>query len=588
MSSTLPLPSPFLVTPTTIEADGTCPAIVHLKRDHHVPLVVKSSTSPPSILQTRFGEFPHTSLIGLPYGSQVRARATPKVAANNASRKRKRVATDSSNPSTPAAEEGDEEESSAQGSGFIHILPPTAELWTASLPHRTQVVYTPDSSFILSKLGAKPGSVLIEAGAGSGSFTHASVRAVYSGYPDERELTAEERKEGKGVRTTKKGQVFSFEFHEERAGKLREELHDHGLEGLVTLTHRDVCKNGFLVPKKNENGEEEMVSPKAQHIFLDLPAPWLALPHLTRSMNAPTSEDDSSTTITPEAATAALAADPSATITATIPLQSLIDPTSSEPASLHINTTAPEEAKSETPSSPTPATPKPSALDPLSPVTICCFSPCMEQVTRTVQTLTKLGWTNIEMFEINHTRVEVRRQHQRGYEDGAGPRTLSEALTRLREVNNLRDARRDDQIATNLGIEKPADKTSLTGFKKQRIEKAAQGQNRKKIWGPDEGRLVTRNEGEIKSHTSYLTFAVLPREWTPEQEEEAKKAVEAVSEGRNKGTVGEKTRRWQKEENPDGMESKRARKKREREARREAEKNGQVVEDAQDQMDIDG
>jgi tRNA (adenine57-N1/adenine58-N1)-methyltransferase len=33
-----------------------------------------------------------------------------------------------------------------------------------------------------------------------------------------------------------------------------------------------------------------------------------------------------------------------------------------------------------------------------------------------------------------------------------------------------------------------------------------------------QGRLVTRPEAELKSHTSYLVFALLPREWTDEDE----------------------------------------------------------------------
>lgn len=179
------------------------------------------------------------------------------------------------------------------------MLAPTAETWTASLPHRTQVVYTPDSSYILHKLGVRPGSVLIEAGAGSGSFTHAGVRAVYRGYPDGREgvggegdvvVEREMVKEGEG-RAGRKGKVWSFEFHKERVGKLREEIEKHGLDGLVEIVHRDVCKEGFLIKRKKtqngevkdgvgENGDEgeeedvEYVSPEATAIFLDLPAPW--------------------------------------------------------------------------------------------------------------------------------------------------------------------------------------------------------------------------------------------------------------------------------------------------------------------------
>lgn len=48
--------------------------------------------------------------------------------------------------------------------GWAYVLHPTSELWTMLLPHRTQIVYTPDISMILFQLELKPGSVVIEAG----------------------------------------------------------------------------------------------------------------------------------------------------------------------------------------------------------------------------------------------------------------------------------------------------------------------------------------------------------------------------------------------------------------------------------------
>jgi hypothetical protein len=50
--------------------------------------------------------------------------------------------------------------------GYIHLLRPTPELWTLSLPHRTQIVYLPDISFITNELRVRPGSRVIEAGKG--------------------------------------------------------------------------------------------------------------------------------------------------------------------------------------------------------------------------------------------------------------------------------------------------------------------------------------------------------------------------------------------------------------------------------------
>jgi len=48
--------------------------------------------------------------------------------------------------------------------GWGYILSPTCELWTKNLPHRTQIIYTPDISLILMGLNLSPGSIVIEAG----------------------------------------------------------------------------------------------------------------------------------------------------------------------------------------------------------------------------------------------------------------------------------------------------------------------------------------------------------------------------------------------------------------------------------------
>jgi tRNA (adenine57-N1/adenine58-N1)-methyltransferase catalytic subunit len=48
--------------------------------------------------------------------------------------------------------------------GFAYVLQPNPELWTINLPHRTQILYTPDISMILFQLEIKPGSIVVEAG----------------------------------------------------------------------------------------------------------------------------------------------------------------------------------------------------------------------------------------------------------------------------------------------------------------------------------------------------------------------------------------------------------------------------------------
>jgi tRNA (adenine57-N1/adenine58-N1)-methyltransferase len=77
--------------------------------------------------------------------------------------------------------------------GYIYLLRPTPELWTLSLPHRTQILYTPDIAYITMRLGIRVGGRVIEAGTGSGSMTHALARGV-------------------GIR----GRVRSYEYHKMR------------------------------------------------------------------------------------------------------------------------------------------------------------------------------------------------------------------------------------------------------------------------------------------------------------------------------------------------------------------------------------
>jgi tRNA (adenine57-N1/adenine58-N1)-methyltransferase len=52
----------------------------------------------------------------------------------------------------------------------------------------------------------------------------------------------------------------------------REEFESHGyVPPLVTVLHRDVCKLGFSM--------EDETSDLVDAVFLDLPHPWLAIPH---------------------------------------------------------------------------------------------------------------------------------------------------------------------------------------------------------------------------------------------------------------------------------------------------------------------
>ena len=454
--------SPFFHTP--LETEPNTLAILHLKRDTLLPVTLRSTSedgyAEGPVTNTRFGSFPHTTLIGLDWGSQVRASKVDtgargrkikqakqqqkldsgETASSGALIAKKRKPDETSqqeHPQSPTKRlkhdpNGEQQAHSATkvpndaGSGFIHMLQPTPEAWTSSLDHRTQVVYTPDYSYILQRLRGRPGSTIIEAGAGSGSFTHAAARVVYNGCASDSQPSR------------RLGKVYSYEYHEPRVQTLRQELVEHGLDSIVELTHRDVCNEGFALPGTSD----EL---KANAVFLDLPAPWLALRHLHHS----------------------------------------------------------------SPSSP---------LDPASAVQLCTFSPCIEQVMATVSHLRKNGWTEIQMVEVQNRRIDVRRERVGLKEEGlrgvnASAATVDEAVARLREVESkLSDFHANKAVADG----KANGKEKKIQSKAERLEKVKQDAETRKLY--KEGNLVQRAEPEVKTHTSYLVFAMLPPQWTEADE----------------------------------------------------------------------
>ncbi|KAJ7156097.1 tRNA methyltransferase complex GCD14 subunit-domain-containing protein [Mycena crocata] len=159
--------------------------IIWLTREVIQHLVV----TPGKDFNSKFGNNRHSDFIGVQYGSKVGSRS---------------------------------------GKGFIHVLRPTPELWTLALPHRTHILYIADISFITSYLvDIRRGSRVIEAGTGSGSFSHSVARSIGAS-----------------------GHLWSYEFHEARAKKAREEFAQHRMSDIVTLTHRNVCKDGFTAVSK--------------------------------------------------------------------------------------------------------------------------------------------------------------------------------------------------------------------------------------------------------------------------------------------------------------------------------------------------
>ncbi|XP_050533009.1 tRNA (adenine(58)-N(1))-methyltransferase catalytic subunit TRMT61A [Daktulosphaira vitifoliae] len=135
--------------------------------------------------------------------------------------------------------------------GWAHVLHPTPELWTQTLPHRTQIIYTPDISLIMYLLELKPGSIVVESGTGSGSLTHSMA-----------------------LRVKPFGHVYTYDFHEQRAEQAQKEFKLHKIQDIVTCQCRDVCQNGFC----------DNVTGKADAVFLDLPHPHLVVPYAARAL----------------------------------------------------------------------------------------------------------------------------------------------------------------------------------------------------------------------------------------------------------------------------------------------------------------
>ncbi|KAI0009585.1 tRNA methyltransferase complex GCD14 subunit [Xylariaceae sp. FL0662B] len=486
--------SPFLdpgprTTPNTL-------TLAHLSRDNIQPVYLQESTgavdgyAEGAVINTRFGSFPHSTLLHKPWGSQIRASVV-----DTGSRGRKRKldsVTDTNGLSNDTGETGEgpdpTKDVKTAPSGFIHILPPTPELWTTSLPHRTQVVYTPDYSYVLHRIRARPGMRIIEAGAGSGSFTHAAARAVYSGYPK----SANE----------KRGEVFSFEFNDDRYEKMRQEISDHRLEGIVKITHRDVYNDGFLV-----DGQ----SPEAECVFLDLPAPWRALPHLSRRK-------------------------PTATQLSSSGLEALKDTDAEWKSPLRADRS----------------------------VYLCTFSPCIEQVTRTIEVMRRLGWMEIEMVEVAHRRINVMRERV-GLNmpvDRAANQTASnveEAVTRLKEIEGRSKEFYGQASGDDDEMDEDDEMTNNNGLVNGNAKAVSQTNELDdtllvKPWMV--GRLVHRTEPEIKTHTSYLVFAVLPQEWTEEQEAAAFKNWPCGMEHKVIGSLSKEARKQEKREMLEGKKRK--------------------------------
>jgi tRNA (adenine57-N1/adenine58-N1)-methyltransferase len=174
----------------------------------------------------------------------------------------------------------------------------------------------------------------------------------------------------------------------------------------------------------------------------------------------------------------------------------------------------------------------PSPLNPMASVYLCSFSPCIEQAQRTVSTLKELGWVDVTVSTLHHARIDVRRERIGLQQEGlrgvnATPANVDEALGRLRELESktahfIKRRKKQMEILHSEGNvdEYPKDEPLFKGgpgSKQERLKEIQLASKNRKIY--KEGRLVHRTEQELKTHTSYLVFGILPREWIQSDEE---------------------------------------------------------------------
>ncbi len=132
---------------------------------------------------------------------------------------------------------------------YIYVLRPTTDAYTRSLAQRTQILYTPDISQVVFRLQLQPGQRVVESGTGSGSLSTSITRVI-----------------------SPTGHLFTFEFNLARADKARVDFTSIGLGSCITVTHRDVLSQGFLLG-------EQVTEDSINAVFLDLPSPHLAVRH---------------------------------------------------------------------------------------------------------------------------------------------------------------------------------------------------------------------------------------------------------------------------------------------------------------------
>eukprot|EP00758_Cryptobia_borreli_P000377 Tbor_TRINITY_DN105_c0_g1::TRINITY_DN105_c0_g1_i1::g.11978::m.11978/K07442/TRM61, GCD14; tRNA (adenine57-N1/adenine58-N1)-methyltransferase catalytic subunit len=203
-----------------------------------------------AVLNCKKGRFYHSNIIGKRYGTRV---------------------------------EGEPNEKATTIKPKMLILQNCATLWSSAVSHRTQIIYPTDISVIIMGLRLIPGSIVAEAGTGSGSLTHSLARAV-----------------------APHGVVYTFDFHKKRAIEARAEFKSNKVDSVVVSGCRDVCTTNTAndteemevctngdetkrIMHKHSLSDSDNMEPltgfglpksSLDAVFLDVPAPWAAVENI--------------------------------------------------------------------------------------------------------------------------------------------------------------------------------------------------------------------------------------------------------------------------------------------------------------------
>jgi tRNA (adenine57-N1/adenine58-N1)-methyltransferase len=138
------------------------------------------------------------------------------------------------------------------------------------------------------------------------------------------------------------------------------------------------------------------------------------------------------------------------------------------------------------------------------------------------------------MVELSQKRFEIRRERI-GIDNGAQkglqsvPASVEESVARLKEVEGTFKAFHESGDKPETGKKDKGNPNNRDRIIESLVEK--------KVY--KEGRLVHRTEPEVKTHTSYLVFAVLPQEWTAEDEAKAREKWEVLIRNEDEKAGGE-------------------------------------------------